>query len=434
MSPATITLLILLLALILFVTERIPLAVTAILVDVLLVFTGVLPAKDAFSGLSNSTVVLFAATFVIGAALFRTGVAKLIGDTVIKGAGKSELRLLLAVMIVAGGLSAVLSNTGTTAVLLPIVMAIAASAGLSNKRLLMPLAYATSLGGMLTLVGTPPNVIAKATLDQAKLASFGFFEYAKIGIPMAIIGTIYMLTLGKKLLSTGDAAEVEDVAKASAAQLESEGLSQETSGRGKADVIRMWISGLVLLAAVVVMAWGKYPLEVVAVTGALIVVITGCLKIEEAYKAIDWTTIFLFAGMLPMSKALEKTGAGKMIAEAVIGVMGSNPSPYLITAVLFILACGLTNFMSNTATAALLCPIGLAIAQGLGADPRAVVMAIAVGCSCAFMTPVGTPPNTIVLGPARYRFTDYVIVGAPLTLLTFIVAVILLPLLWPFYH
>jgi anion transporter len=309
-------------------------------------------------------------------------------------------------------------------------MAVAASAALSNKRLLMPMAYATSLGGMITLVGTPPNVIAKATLDGAGLASFGFFEYAKIGLPMFIVGTAFMVLAGRKMLPGEEATPQEDVIKASADQLAAEGLN---TGQKKRSLFHMWVSALVLLAAVITMASGKFPLEVVAVTGAIIVVITGCLKLDQAYKAIDWTTIFLFAGMLPMSKALDKTGAGKMIADAVIGVMGANPSPYLIVAVLFIVTVVLTNLMSNTATAALLCPIGLAIARGLGADPRAVVLSIAVAASAAFMTPMGTPPNTIVLGPGRYLFMDYVKVGWPVTLITFIMAVILLPMLWPFF-
>lgn len=134
-----------------------------------------------------------------------------------------------------------------------------------------------------------------------------------------------------------------------------------------------------------------------------------------------------------MADALDKTGAGKVIADAVIGLMGADPSPYLIVAILFIVSAGLSNFMSNTATAALLCPIGLAIAKGLGADPRAVVLTIAVAASCVFMTPVGTPPNTLVLGPAGYRFMDYVKVGWPLTLISLVLAVILIPSLWPFF-
>ncbi len=431
MSAATISLLILLLALILFVTEKIPLAATAILVDVLLIYTGVLPAEEAFAGFSDPTVILFGATFVIGAALFQTGVAKLIGDTVIRAAGASEIRLILVVMIVGGVLSSVLSNTGTAAVLLPMILAISASANLSNKRLLMPLAYATSLGGMMSLVGTPPNIIAKATLDGANFPSFGFFEYAKIGLPMLIVGIIYMIFIGRKMLPEDKEALQKNAASAASDQLASEGLDQK-EGK-KRSKFHMWTSTIVLLITVAVMAWGKFPLEVVAVTGAIVVVITGCLKLEQAFRAIDWTTIFLFAGMLPMAEALDKTGAGKIIADSVIGLMGANPSPYIIVAVLFLVSAGLSNFMSNTATAALLCPIGLAIAQGLGADPRAVVLTIAVAASCVFMTPVGTPPNTLVLGPGGFRFMDYVKVGWPLTLITFVLAVILMPTLWPFF-
>lgn len=431
MSAATISLLILLLALILFVTEKIPLAATAILVDVLLVYTGVLPAEKAFSGFSDPTVVLFGATFVIGAALFRTGVAKLIGDTVIRAAGASETRLVIVVMFVAGFLSSVLSNTGTAAVLLPVIMAIAVSARLSNKRLLMPLAYAASLGGMISLVGTPPNIIAKATLESASYPSFGFFEYGLIGVPMLIVGTLYMVFIGKKLLPADKTVPQENAAEAASQQLASEGLSQK-KGR-KSSKFHMWTSAIVLLVTVAVMAWGKFPLEVVAVTGAIVVVITGCLNLEQAFRAIDWTTIFLFAGMLPMADALDKTGAGKVIADAVIVLMGADPSPYLIVAILFIVSAGLGNFMSNTATAALLCPIGLAIAKGLGADPRAVVLTIAIAASCVFMTPVGTPPNTLVLGPAGYRFMDYVKVGWPMTLISLVLVVILMPFFWPFF-
>ncbi|MGA8942337.1 MAG: SLC13 family permease [Thermoactinomyces sp.] len=431
MSAATISLLILLLALILFVTEKIPLAATAILVDVLLVYTGVLPAEEAFSGFSDPTVILFGATFVIGAALFQTGVAKLIGDTVIRAAGTSETRLIVVIMLVTGFLSSVLSNTGTAAVLLPIIMAIAASARLSNKRLLMPLAYAAGLGGMISLVGTPPNIIAKATLESANYPSFGFFEYGLVGVPMLIVGVLYMVFIGRKILPADKATLQADAIEAASQQLASEGLSQK-KGR-KSSKFHMWTSAIVLLVTVTVMAWGEFPLEVVAVTGAITVVITGCLKLEQAFRAIDWTTIFLFAGMLPMADALDKTGAGKVIADAVISLMGDDPSPYLIVAVLFIVSSGLSNFMSNTATAALLCPIGLAIAKGLGADPRAVVLTIAIAASCVFMTPVGTPPNTLVLGPAGYRFMDYVKTGWPLTLISLVLAVIFIPFFWPFF-
>ena len=170
-----------------------------------------------------------------------------------------------------------------------------------------------------------------------------------------------------------------------------------------------------------------------AIIGALVCVLTGCLTEKQAYASIDWVTIFLFAGMMPVSTAMDKTGSGKLIAEWTVGLMGGSPSPLIVTAVLFILSCGLTQFMSNTASAALLCPIGVAIAKQLGADPKAVIMAIAVAASCAFATPVGTPPNTLVLGPGGYKFMDYVKAGTGLVVVCFVVSLVVIPVIWPFF-
>ncbi len=409
MTEATITLIILAAAAILFVTEIIPLAVTAISVAVALNLTGVLDEKEAFSGLMNSNVILFAGMFIVGAALFETGVAKKIGDSVTKLAGKSDKVLIISIMALAAGLSAVLSNTGTTAVLLPVTIAIAASAGYSRSKLLMPLALAAGLGGIITLVGTPPNLIVKGALEKAGLGTFSFFEFAWIGIPLTIAGIIYMATIGYKLTPDRkvemDEEEVKNAVKADAGNV------KEVSST------KQMISVLVILGTVLAMVFEKQigvKLHVSAVMGALILVITGVLTDKQAYRAIDWTTIFLFAGMLPLAAALDKTGAGKQIADVVIGFIGKDASPYVITGGLFILSSGLTQFMSNTASTALLAPIGIAIAQGLGADPRAVLIAIAVAASCAFATPVGTPPNTLVFGPGGFRFMDYVKVGLPL--------------------
>lgn len=422
MSAATITLIILAAAAVLFVTEIIPLAVTAMSVAVALTLTGVLDAKDAFGGLANSNVILFAGMFVVGAALFETGVAKKIGDGVVKIAGKSEKTLLIVLMLVGAGLSSVLSNTGTTAVLMPVTIGIAASAGYSRSKLLMPLALAAGMGGIITLVGTPPNLVIKGAIEKAGLGTFSFFEFAKIGIPLTIAGIIYMVTIGYKLIPDRGVTEGTEDIKAEVVK--------------EASPVKQWISIIVLVSVVLAMVFTKQigiKLHVAAVVGALVLVITGVMTDKEAYKSIDWTTIFLFAGMLPLASALDKTGAGKMIADVVISGIGSDASPYVITAGLFALSCGLTQFMSNTASTALLAPIGIAIAQGLGADPKAVLMAIAVAASCAFATPVGTPPNTLVFGPGNFRFMDYVKVGTPLILIMFVVSVVLLPMIWPFF-
>jgi len=426
MTAATITLLILAGAAVLFVTEYIPLAVTAMSVAVALFLTGVLDAKTAFSGLMDNNVILFAGMFVVGAALFETGVASKIGNSVVKVAGKSERKLLIAIMVVAAGLSSVLSNTGTTAVLMPVTIAIAASAGYNRSKLLMPLALAAGLGGIITLIGTPPNLLVKAALEGAKLGTFGFFEFAWIGIPLTIAGIIYVVFFGIKLIPDR-VVDMEEVEKA---------ISAEVGVQKTVSPMKQNVSIIVLLAAVVGMIFEKQlgvPLHVTAVMGALALVITGVLSDKQAYRAIDWTTIFLFAGMLPLATALAKTGAGKMIADVVIGFIGKDASPYVITAGLFLLSCGLTQFMSNTASTALLAPIGIAIAKGLGADPSAVLMAVAVAASCAFATPVGTPPNTLVFGPGGYKFMDYVKVGIPLILVCFVVSVIIIPIVWPFF-
>lgn len=170
-----------------------------------------------------------------------------------------------------------------------------------------------------------------------------------------------------------------------------------------------------------------------AIIGALVCVLTGCLTEKQAYSSIDWVTIFLFAGMMPVSTAMDKTGAGKLIANWAVGLMGGEPTPLIVTIVLFSISCFLTQFMSNTASAALLCPIGIAIAKQLNADPKAVVMAIAVAASCAFATPVGTPPCTLVLGPGGYKFMDYVKCGTGLMLVCFVVSLIVIPMVWPFF-
>jgi len=162
-------------------------------------------------------------------------------------------------------------------------------------------------------------------------------------------------------------------------------------------------------------------------------VVSGCLSEKQAYRGIDWVTIFLFAGMMPIATAMDKSGAGKMIADWVVGLLGGNPSPMVLTAALFLLSAGLTQFMSNTACTALLAPIGISIAQGVGASPHAVMMAICVAASCAFATPVGTPPNTLVLGPGGYKFNDYVKAGTGLVVVCFIVSIIVIPMVWPFF-
>ena len=430
MDPAITTLCVLAVAAFLFVTELIPLAVTAMAACTALGILGVLPSKQVYAGLSNSTVVLFGGMFVIGAAMFKTGLAEAIGLWVVKKAGTNEVPLMGAIMIVTIILSSVSSNTGTVACLMPVIIGIANAANIPASKELMPLAVAANVGGTITMIGTPPNVIVTGALSAAGLPSFGFFEFALIGVPLSVIVLVYMLPIGRKTIPIKSAGAMDEAAVKAAK--EEAGAGDDSAPKSKTKMI---ISGLILVGVVVAMALKlkTVPLHTAAVTGAILCVITGCLKEKEAYAGIDWVTIFLFAGMLSVATAMDKTGAGKLIADTVVGMMGEHPNPIVLCAVLYLISNVLTQFMSNTASAALLAPIGISIAQSIGADPKPVLMSIGIAASMAYATPMATPPNTLVLGPGGFSFNDYVKVGLPLCIITFIASVAIIPIFWPFF-
>ena len=420
MDAAMITLGVLAVAAFLFATELIPLAVTAMGAAIALGLLGVLTPKEVFAGLSNSTVVLFAGMFIIGAAMFQTGLAQKIGIAVVKKSGTNEAALMGAIMLITIVLSSVSSNTATVACLMPVVIQICSAAKVPVAPQLMGLAIAANVGGTITMVGTPPNILMSATLQTAGLKPFGFFEFAWIGIPLSIAGVAYMLTIGRKLCPQHMAIVPEGA----------DDKKEEVK-----DSRKMMICAVILLGVIIAMVLEKdinVPMQTSAIIGGLLCVLTGCLNEKQAYQGIDWTTIFLFAGMLPLASAMEKSGAGKVIADFVVGLMGDAPSAVVIVAAMFALSCGLTQFMSNTAAAALLAPIAISIAQSVGVSPYPVVMAIGIAGSCAFTTPVATPPNTLVLGPGQFKFMDYVKVGLPLVFISLIVCLVVIPLVWPF--
>ena len=392
MSPSTITILFLLFAIVMFVMEKIPLGVTSMIVCVGLVVTGVLDAKTAFAGFIDSNVILFVAMFIVGGAFFETGMANKIGGIVTKFA-KSERMLIAAVMIIVGVMSGVLSNTGTAAVLIPVVIGIAAKSGYSRSRLLMPLVFAAAMGGNLSLIGAPGNMIAQSALSEIGLG-FGFFEYAIVGLPILICGTLFYTTLGMKLLPDR--------------QPKDDGAFDTTADYSNVPAWKQKLSLVILLLTLLAMIFEKKI--------GIKLYVSGC---------IDLKTIFLFGGTLSLAAALEKTGAGEMVAEKVMHLLGENPSPYVLTFAVFMLCCIMTNFMSNTATTALLVPICVSIAQGMGADPRAVLI--------AYATPIGMPANTMVLGAGGYTFLDYTKSGLPLIVIATIVSMIILPIAFPFF-
>ena len=420
MSQTTITLLFLVFAIVSFILEKIPLGLTASICALGLTLTGILDVSTTFSQYVNSNVILCIGMFVVGQALFETGMANKIGGLVTRFA-KTEKTLIIAIMVIAGVMSGFLSNTGTAAVLIPVVCGIADESGYSRSHLLMPLVFAAALGGNLSIIGAPGNLMGVNALQEMGIKT-SFFMYAPIGIPMLLIGILYFVCFGYKLLTQNQNEAAQNL--------------EEQKDFSNVPKWKQIISLVVLIVVIFAMIFEELigiSIQLSACLGALFLVLTGVLTEKEALNSIDLKVVLLFGGSLSLAKALDVTGAGSMIADKIVGLLGSNPNPILLLLVIFLVTCVLTNFMSNTVTTALMIPIAVSLANSLGADPRSVVIATVIAGSCAYATPIGMPANTMVVGLGGYKFKDYVKSGLPLILVSFAICMILLPILFPFY-
>ena len=420
MSQTTITLLFLVFAIVSFILEKIPLGLTASICALGLTLTGILDVSTTFSQYVNSNVILCIGMFVVGQALFETGMANKIGGLVTRFA-KTEKTLIIAIMVIAGVMSGFLSNTGTAAVLIPVVCGIADESGYSRSHLLMPLVFAAALGGNLSIIGAPGNLMGVNALQEMGIKT-SFFMYAPIGIPMLLIGILYFVCFGYKLLTQNQNEAAQNL--------------EEQKDFSNVPKWKQIISLVVLIVVIFAMIFEELigiSIQLSACLGALFLVLTGVLTEKEALNSIDLKVVLLFGGSLSLAKALDVTGAGSMIADKIVGLLGSNPNPILLLLVIFLVTCVLTNFMSNTATTALMVPICVSIANRMGADPSAVLMACVIGGSCAYATPIGMPANTMVVTAGGYTFKDYAKAGIPLILVATVVSMILLPVLYPFF-
>ena len=415
MSQAVITLIILAVAIVLFVSDKLPMGLVAFMVPVALYFTGIIEADDIFTCVINSNVILILGMCVIGAAFFKTGMAYKTSQFLLKYT-KSERGLILVITLLSGIMSGFVSNSGTVAVLLPIVLGIAAGSNIKPIKLLMPLVIGATIGADVTIIGSPGNLIAKNTIEEFSNGSMtvSFFEYAKIGIPMLIVVAIFLFFFGSKLINDREAGN-------------------ETLQEPDYSSVPKW-HGTLTIAGMVLTDYVDFlpPMHVTACCGAIVLVLFGVLSQKEAFASFEMLTVFMLAFMMPLGTALNDTGAGKMIAGAVISVTGQS-SPMIIMASLWILTWALTQVMSNTAACTLLCPIAWTIAESLGADPRAVVIAVFIASSVAVCTPMAIPANSMIIGPGNVRFKDFLKPGLAVSLVCFMVSMILLPIFYPFY-
>lgn len=584
-----------------------------------LLFFQILTPEEALSGFSNSVVIMMVGLFVVGGAIVQTGLAKIISRKIMKLAGTSELRMFLLVMIVTAAIGAFVSNTGTVALMLPIVVSMAVHSGNSPRRLLMPLAFASSMGGMMTLIGTPPNLIIQDALVQAGFPSLSFFSFLPVGLVCLSVGILILLPLTRLFLSPHkregetrdagksldqlvkeygltdnlfrlkatmgtkavgrtvieldvyrqyginileirrakgthrflrtvnqqmasseirletddvlyvsghadavqrmsseygfemmDTSSVEGNEKVSALDFYDIGIAEilltpsasivgqmvkEAGIRSKfnvnvlgirrrsgyvlhdignvklhsgdvmlvqgkwKDIARLeqedteWVvlgqplkqaeqvtldykaptaaAIMILMVALMVFDWIPVAPVTAVMAAGVLMVLTGCYRnVEAAYKTINWETIVLFAAMLPMSHALEKTGASAWISEMLVQSMGGS-NPILMLAGVYFTTSLMTMFISNTVTAVLMAPIALHSALQIGVSPTPYLFAVTVAASMCFASPFSTPPNALVMPAGPYSFKDYINVGLPLQIIMGVVMTVVLPLLFP---
>ncbi|UCC64507.1 MAG: SLC13 family permease [Anaerolineae bacterium] len=592
-----LTLTILIAAIALFLSERLSADVVSLLAMLALVVTGLLTPAEAFASFANPVVVAIGSIFVLSAALFQTGVATSLGRGIVRLAGDSEPRLIAALMVAAALLSSVMNNVAVTAVLMPAVMGISLSTGRAPSRLLLPLAYAAMVGGTLTLVGSPPNLIASHTLAEGGYAPLGLLDITPIGALNLLVTTLFMLTLGRRMLpdqpiedrlrrarlpgqlldlyrlpervfilrvppgsslvgqtlaesSLGSelGLTVLGIIRGSGCQMappathrlqaddrllaqggprrlkravREKGLLKEEASVDEAElltgdvgvaevtltprsslagqslreldfrerygltVLALWRGGepverdigderlrqgdaflvqgpwskirflhkergllvisedrdvprrtrkapwavAILVGMVGAVVAQVLPLAVAALAAALLIIMTGCLHIEEARDAVEWRVVFLIAGMLALGSAMQKTGTSQWIALTILSPL-ARLGPLAVIAALLLVTAGLTLGISNHAAAALLAPIALSAAVSQGFDPRPGLLAVAVGTTVALFTPFSHPSFLLVMGPGSYKFRDYLRVGLPLSAAMLAATLLGLAVLW----
>lgn len=422
MSPAIITLLILVVAIIIFISDRLPMGLVAFMVPMALYFFGVIGVKDIFASIVNENVILIIAMCVLGAAFFKTGLAWQSSKILLKYA-KTERSLSVLIFMISGVMSAFVSNSGTVAVLIPIVLGIAGTSQIKPIKLLMPLVFGATIGADISIIGSPGNLIAKNKIETFSKGNLSvpFFEYAKIGIPLMIACALLLFFFGSRLIPDRDGHEQSDV-------------QMDYSHIPEWHKLLTLIVFVLAILGMVATDYVKFlpPIHIIACCAAIVLVLTGVLNQKETFNSFETLTVFMLAFMMPLGAALNSTGAGEMIARAVISVTG-NSGVIVIMASLWILTWALTQVMSNTAACTLLCPVGWTIAQSIGADPRAVVIAIFIASSVAVCTPMAIPANSMIIGPGNVKFKDFLKPGLAISFVCFIVSMILLPVFYPFY-
>lgn len=421
-SVEHLTLVIIGLTLVVFILDRIPIALTALISSLLLAMAGSMEFEKVYSGFATPVTLLVFGMLIVGYALFETGAVSLVGKWILRSRFATNERHLLAVLMLVAGLgSAVLSNTALMATFIPLIGGMVASAPgkLTNKNLLMPLGMAASIGGTITLVGSTSQPVASAILSESGFGELGMFDFAPIALPMLLVLILYMVTIGYRIeqrhFTFNDRPTIGDI---EAGYPDNPLISWKT-----------YVSIGTLFFCIFCFITGILPIEITALIGAAIVLCTGCIGFEKAMRQLDWNTVLLIAFAQGIAAGMNDSGAGELVGRWSVSIVGTNPM--LLLAIAVVVTVILTNIMSNTATAAMMVPIFISITAGVGYDPFIFILAIAIASNASIATPIGgtAMSQTLVAG---YGFRDYLKLGVPITAVLSIMAIFLTPLVYEF--
>lgn len=424
MPQLVIALIITVLVIISFSVQVIPLPLTAMLGALAMVVFGIIEPADAISAFGSDTVMMVAGVIIIGNAIFETGLAEKLGASILNLPiiGGKEKRLLLIVMIIITVLSAFVSNTAAVAMFLPLVASIAQSSNgkIKKKNCYMAMGIASVVGGFCTQSGSTPQMVAQEILLETDgLRGLTFFELTKIGVLIAIVMFIYFLTVGYRLQER--CFNFPEVPNTSTTQ---QTVSQSTW--------KQVVSGLILVGCVIGFISGVLSFGIISLLSACACILTGCISQKRVFETMDWSTIIVLGGSIGFANGMEESGAVNLIGDALVNSFGQNGGNVLLVfGMIILLTALLSNVMSNTATVAVLAPLGIDVALKMGADPITFVIGIIIASNLAFATPIGTPPMTMVL-IGGYRFSDYVKVGGLFNVIAVIVTIFAVPLLYGF--
>ena len=367
----------------------------------------VINPAQAFGQFANTTIIFFMSLLVVGGAIFKTGLADFLGEKIMSLTGKTERGVIMGAAFVTTALSAFLNDTGTTGCLIPIAGALGKKSGVSLSKIYLTLAFSASIGGTITLIGGGAHIVVQGFMEQAGQEGFGFFEYTPFGLPLAIVSFIWLYFVGYKILPVREVNE------------------NEIPPTAQKDPKKMALTAIIFVFVCVCMATKLLPMYVAAALGAFILVLTNCLTVDDALKSFSVSTMFLVAGVFALSNAMAKTGAAKYIVDGMAPFLTSFSPAVVCSAVLF-LTIFATNFMMGTSLCAIFTPMALMIAQASNIPPKALAMAVALGASGAFCTPVGTGPNLLVWDIGGLKFTDYTKSGLPYEIFMWVIGSVMI--------